>query len=51
MYDFVVEWSRSLLFICIIVNVVLTGCMAELLERLIIAGVCLFVYKSIIYVS
>lgn len=38
-------------FICIIVNVVLTGCMAELLERLIIASVCLLVYKSIIYGS
>lgn len=38
-------------FICIIVNVVLTDCMAELLERLIIASVCLLVYKSIIYGS
>lgn len=50
-YGLVVEWLRSLFFICIIVKVVLTDCTAELLERLIIARAWLFLYKSIIYGS
>lgn len=41
----------TIFFICIIVKVVLTGCTAELLERLIIASAWLFLYKSIIYGS